>query len=75
MLLRTQRDATVVMCESDRYVLNMVSKQTFARMAATQITFDEEGATGIPSQHAIRSGQIEDKTSWETTTSAVAEAE
>lgn len=40
-----------------------------------QITFDEEGATGIPSHHAIQSRQIEDKTSLETITFAVAEAE
>jgi hypothetical protein len=30
-------------------------------MAAMQITFDEERATGIPSHHAIQSRQIEDK--------------
>jgi len=44
-------------------------------MAAVRITFDEEGAAGIPSHHAIHSRQIEDKTFWETTTFAVAETE
>jgi hypothetical protein len=44
-------------------------------MAAMQITFDEQGATGIPSRHAIQSRQIEDKTSWKITTFATAETE
>lgn len=52
----------------------MVSRQTFAGMVAVRITFDDEGETGIASHHAIHGRRIEDKTSWETTTFAVAEA-